>query len=913
MNGERWAAVILPDRQVLMVGPKCQSMLVSKATLGRSSHSDALIAQRNQKLSVYLDFVHSTLKGIRMEEVKANKKKLSKKDAEKLANLKVEMLSAAVKQCQEKIKAIDESPDGVAEPIHFPTTQDHFETAVALICQGDVADLDVPGLHTFDLREGKYLGMDCFGRKLAFGLRDPQTPSLQIDYPAALALTHKVAFSPESQSDLKSDASAKAAGVTAQEFQAFFDENKMLLGTPQVFQRLFTSKNGSYSEMFTARQVEAILSVYEGQPEFRKVDEDPFHGFSKCHLYFEQLSDQWVQSRMKKVIDATLNMDVCGFQEPQTAFPPNLSFFRTFLRPADRMDLQTFQAALAEHKLWADELAATEKIYGNKTLSGRPQSDFAKAVATRTAAVRAALPHPPKIHFLGVLNGVFAEEDNGEEEEAEGDSFRQHLRSTRKMTRAVTAESLQPSKKSDAGNMNSKRSLKSKTSTRTSTFFQELYPRYVQNYFDTLEGKQFTMSNPRAPQPVVFGPKENEIMEALKKEASGSTLNDAVSLHVTKVFEKSLETPASRGSASGPKTAQSNPVSTPKGTQETAPLISADTQKPKKRVEPIRLPSLKERRQLLAKILAEEEESNRKYHEIKSAKFDVYGNPRDTVPDVPALFKPVTEQKENGDYLLDPIYGHVKGQNAKGQVECFVRPSNFHKFRNYAPHQYLFQSLDKGFRETGTLSYDLGMKTFLCAKDVPPTEDIIVYPNQVDFGRLTDDGCFELKFTIVNVDWVIQKVVVRPPIQAPEISVVYSQEPFAPGLQKTVFVQVDARTLPKGLFVHNVIVETKYRSYKVRVSGLVTAPGEMPAVETKAAPEPVFTTFKPPNHVKPIVQKVRNVLNRQGNPAMVVSMKVQQADGLKGSVSKSGSKHDTDNTVSENLPRLFYDKNFTVG
>ena len=68
--------------------------------------------------------------------------------------------------------------------------------------------------------------------------------------------------------------------------------------------------------------------------------------------------------------------------------------------------------------------------------------------------------------------------------------------------------------------------------------------------------------------------------------------------------------------------------------------------------------------------------------------------------------------------------------------------------------------------------------------------DIIIYPEKIDFGILDRGGIFQTKLMIRNNQDLMQRVIVRPPIYNPNISVINSEGPIAPGLSKVISICV---------------------------------------------------------------------------------------------------------------------------
>jgi hypothetical protein len=62
--------------------------------------------------------------------------------------------------------------------------------------------------------------------------------------------------------------------------------------------------------------------------------------------------------------------------------------------------------------------------------------------------------------------------------------------------------------------------------------------------------------------------------------------------------------------------------------------------------------------------------------------------------------------------------------------------------------------------------------------------DIIIYPEKIDFGSIDRGNVYQTKLMIRNNQDLMQRVNVRPPIYNPHISITNSEGPIAPGLSK---------------------------------------------------------------------------------------------------------------------------------
>lgn len=758
------------------------------------------------KLANFVEFVKSTVDSLSAEEPKNAKKKTGKKEAERLLAAKEELLRLALQRVEEANKQAEiECSETTAEALleDFPN--------------GCFDDRLLPGTHHFDIARQTYRSLDMFGRPVATSVTDCR--------PIAQRLTFSSLVPGEG------DRSA---------YDEFFQRHSAVVGGRGLAKTILRTSGATQTRLLTKDEIianwpdskeTACGGVYRRLTAVEEVE---------C---FER-----AQGRLRRRVDPSLTIDVCRLREKEAELPPNQRLLRTFVAPiCQPTGLEAFKAALSEHTDWSAAQGSFAKFFGFRATANQSAEEFSSSLRRKVRCLEALA------EGKGV-EGSLAGEEPAPETPVDPAPPSQLVEvppppgqrdSRRQSVAAAGGEG-----KGVAGSH--KKSSKQKSLAKSSSLLQELSPRYVTNYFETLEGRQYSINNPPPSSPVALSPSEQRLIAELKQSAADNPPCEPAAPNASRGVP---ETKASQG-GSGPREAGKGP-------------------------KPVELMSLNERKRLLKATLQAEDEASRKYHEAKSPKFDVYGDARARLPHVPSLYK--QESQGNEDSLLE--------KDAAAKAECFVRPSTLHRFRNYAPHHLLFQSMDKGWKNDGKLRFEGPETGFVCEATRPESGDIIIYPSQVDFGRLAEGGCYELKFTLVNVDWVAQKVVVRPPIETPAISVICSQESFAPGLKKTVFVQVDARKMARGLFVHNVLVETRYKAYKVRVSGVVADGSEKAAGEGRPEDLPVLASFAPQQPAKPVQFKVRNVL---GDPS---------------DKSKTGSGV---GMTSEHLPRLFYDKNFSV-
>lgn len=893
----------MPNNDVLVFNSTGKAAILPAQTTQFINDPFQQIKSNKQKLKNYVDFVHKTLHAIKSAEKRANKRKMSKKDLEKLNQLKNEIYQNELKILTDKNNSeiIPKNTNSSDLSIFSETFVDNFTEHV-------FENLNQPGVHLFDLVNQTYETVDLLGRKLQNRVLSSDLLISTLTYSQALILIDEELEKVGTQSDFHSTASSTKKHITFSEYEAFFNENVFLAGETKVDFAILKQNGKHLSEILNSQKFDFFAKSFSKFINFKLIDRDVLGDYLAQDFYFEEETFKNGQNKLHHHIDPTLDMDVCKF-DPDVPIPENNNqFLQTIIFPKVTNDYSEFQNSLEKHKKWTENCKTLDKTFGNKNLANKSKLEIEEQIKIRVDFYKqiTKIEHFPEFDF------IFSDFFN-----LDLPQFSQT--SNKPLTLRKSTKFFNFTPKNDETDLeneppkipqttNLKKFLKTKSSSKTGSFYQERFSKFVQNYFETLEGKQYTINNSLVSKHVIFNDKEKNLIEELKNLAKDKLPEYQTSKYAPKYLPKKVH---DNESQIAPNSSTFVKSTTARPQNQKLTNLAKQVKLTKKLPEPLCFPSLKERRQILETFLAEEESNNKEYHAQKNAKYDVYGKSRAHLPSVSSLYKQGSLVNENGDYLLDPIYSNIKNENPSDHIECFVKPSTLHKFRNYAPHHFLFQSLDMGFKNSGAFLYNAHSKGFICNEQAPKNQDVLIFPNQIDFGKLQEDGCFELKFTIVNLDWLLQKIIIKPPINCSKVSVVYSQEPFAPGLKKSVYVQIDTRGLDKGFFMHNLIVETKYRSYRVPCSGNVVSKNEIAGqkIEEETPPQ-VFMSFKDPVEKQPLQYRVRNLLKEPKTNNFNLSDKNSK---LKNSGKHKPKRDLTEGLTSENLPRVFYDKNFTVG
>lgn len=902
----------LPDRNIVKFNAKGSSCFLPAKYL-KNIHSLAdIVKKRVSTIKSYCEFVHNTLYSLKSVERKSEKKKMSKKDIEKLNLLKDEIFSKEMIIFQEKneLEKMEKSNSGVFDEV-LDNNHDLAMNAVFFF-KNEYDKIGLSGFHSFDLLSQSYKSVDFYGRQFSHKTRGFDEILSKIDYFGALQLTNVSTEKMNSATELRSNASSTKKCLSTSDFETFYNKNLNLITSPKMSLKILKSeKNSFFCEYLIEEYFNRSIEKLKQRSNFETFERNSQNELNIRDFIFSEEGFEEIQNALKVKIPASMDFDVCEFQEINEVKKQEKIYYRTIIHDKIEVDIETFKSSQNAYSNWQNSYQLIDAFFGNKNLMSRSNEDFEHQVKLRTKFYQSITNIPIIMTFKEVFDEILfynpvEEENNIIEETLKPRSL------SRKSYRKSSGFEKQVIIAKSSTIQSAKKSHKSRTMSKTSSFLQELFPKFVQNYFETLEGKQYLINNPKLNKPVIFTEEEKILINQLKAMGLNKDIDERTEKHKVKLFPSNTPSEKSKKDISfdlkvqNRKTINEMEKIQEEEEEKNDPMSK---EKPKKK-EMLKSKSIKKKREFLKKMLEDEEAKNLLYHEMKSSKYDVYGQNRRDLPQVHALYKQNSSECENDDYLLDPVYKKIKGKIATGQVECFVKPSVLHKFRNYAPHNYLFQSLDKGFKSQGPVIFDNAQKTFVCHDVAPNSNDLIVFPNQLDFGKVRENGCYELKFTIINLDWVIQRVSIKPPIQCDKLSVVYSQEPFAPGLRKSVFVQLDARSMTKGFFVHNIIVESKYRSYKVVCTGTIIGKTEQIQSSEKTEVTPVLMNFKDDPPQKPLQYKVKNLTKENKfTPKAIIEKPVKGKQGVKTQMSLNNA---TEGMTSENLPRLYYDSNFTV-
>ena len=66
--------------------------------------------------------------------------------------------------------------------------------------------------------------------------------------------------------------------------------------------------------------------------------------------------------------------------------------------------------------------------------------------------------------------------------------------------------------------------------------------------------------------------------------------------------------------------------------------------------------------------------------------------------------------------------------------------------------------------------------------------DIIVYPDEVNFKNMEKGGVYQTKIIIRNNQDLLQRVIIKPPLENPYISILKAEGPLAPGMSKVIIL-----------------------------------------------------------------------------------------------------------------------------
>ena len=171
-----------------------------------------------------------------------------------------------------------------------------------------------------------------------------------------------------------------------------------------------------------------------------------------------------------------------------------------------------------------------------------------------------------------------------------------------------------------------------------------------------------------------------------------------------------------------------------------------------------------------------------------------------------------------------------------------------------------------------------------------------IYPSVINFGSVGVKKYYETKFYVVNDDAMIQKIIVKPPLESQNIFVIYPQGNIAPGMKKAIKVQLDTTYLKKGFYKRDLTVTTKYRIYNVAVTAFIDCEENSDMVLDK-------TVNLKKTGIK--IKELTKIKEKLHSEKFQTTVKVYETN-------PEGLENKSKGLTSFNIPKLSYDPDYNL-
>ncbi len=862
--------------------------------LANSRSKAGQIDLNNKRLELFVHFLHKYQSSLMAFNQKANKRQLNKKEQEKSNQAREAMIKEIISEFKTKLANLTNS----ISPKNHQKEITHDQIMHDFLQDWDQAVPMLPGVFSFDLFSQRMLAYDNFGRSI-IGNAISGLDYAPIDYDNTVKLLEIDTTDLGSANDLKSLKSSNTELMNQDDLRILFKQFLSFLNPQEIDVKLISFKGDLCRQFFNNEDFRRIKAELEPKKAYA-YDKRNFEGEFVAHDMFYKTKSLFKQKQdITQAILLPNKIDVLKVESIEYPKEPERWTVKTILQSKRPLDKVYFQEQTAVQKIWMTNFNTSNKLIGNPEHKSLPAEDnlFNKSVRT---TYYLKLAH--SINPLSYDKVVRSFEMPSRKIEPQS-SIKETLQVSRiinplvfnSSTTEISHNHNQTSAIKHQSNHSAK-SLSRATFMFTRSSAKDLLPRFVANYFETLNGKEYLIENPIPVRPAILTDKDRvliaELLEKAKveeQEFRSEIQKNAALMNGSRVNFKSEQVIERRGSIFQ---SQTRPL------ENKAPSITGKLEKEKKSTSTLK-PSINTVH-IFSKISSTDEAELRAQQlQLKKNKnFNIYGEPREKLPPVKSLYKqpnPVVVPEITPNGISKPEIKDARGSVISSSMVAQSRidnrmdkkPSSIHQVRNFAPHKLLLMSLDKGFKG---LSVQLPQKGNKTQKQCPSTSDLIIFPDIVDFGMILKDSVYETKFTIVNSGKSLQRVVIKPPLYCPNISVVKEEGTFAPGLAKPVRVLLDTRAFKKGSFTQEIRIESETSAYKLRVCGTVAERSDQTmSEEDKEKENLVFTHLKEQKK-----QVVQYRVNEVKDPSLLLSTAGQH----EGQPSQ--------------LPRIYYDPNYKV-
>jgi hypothetical protein len=842
-----------------------------------------------KRLDMLIEFIHKYQNSLDSFNQKAAKKKLNKKEQEKQNQVRDEMINGVVSDFKENLENLGKASHRERADIY--STRSKFLLALLTNWSEDV--IDAPNVFNFDLFKQNVQAKDNFGRRIEAHVNKKFDYS-RLDFDTALKLTNENANKLGSFNDLRSVKSGSNDAPKISDLRAIFEQFITLLNPEVLDSQLFTFNGSSARHFYTQGEFDNIKARLEDKKNLslnERVNAEAFTIYDMSYHIQHHLRER---QNMITPLTMSETVDVLNVKSIEYPKEDDQLTLRTFFTSKAPLNRCNFQEGFSEYQKWVLNYTNTSKVFGNFETKG-----ISPAEKLRNKNI--------KIQYYFNLNAK--ENYLTFEQVVKGSSKPLIAEINRQMSIHEQRSQLHPNTElilnNSEGEINPPISPKNRlpqpsvksqskgTFFNTRTSVKDLQPKFVTNYFDTLNGRNYLIENPLPTNPAILTTNDKILIAELLKKAS----QDESEFQKTNPQINGLKTTTWKMETGFERKTNSFQVSSSNKQEKTVSILKSSNEHGKQSTQSFKASI--DTQHIFSKISANDiiEQQALDYRNKKSVNFNLYGQKRETLPPVKSLYQHPTVVKIPNNTTLDvdkndnrnlraSMVSHSIVATSRVETKIDKKPSSIHMIRNNAPHKQLLMSLDKGFKgHIGNVPQSANSQ-----KQVQLVHDLIIFPEVIDFGTINISHTYETKFTIVNKGKSLQRVLIKPPLYCPNISVVKEQGPFAPGLMKTVKVILDTRAFKKGPFAQEIRISSEMMTYKLRICGNVEDPNDpQDQMDTSQKENLVFTHLK--DTPKQIIHyKVKEIKNRDESP----------------------SKVDSSDLKNSQLPRIFYDANYKV-
>lgn len=851
------------------------------------------IEMNNKRLELFIQFIHKYQSSLMAFNQKASKRRMNKKEQEKMNQARETMITEIIDEF--KLRLANLSQGG--STTNHQDSMSHERLMYDFLRDWDQGVPMLPGVFSFDLFSQQMSAYDNFGR-LITGNAVRGLDYSPIDYDSAIKLLEIDTTDLGSASDLKSLKSSTVEPMNPTDLRLLFKQFLSFLNSQEIDAKVMSLKGELCRHFYSNDDFRKIKATNETKKGY-SCDKRNFESDFVAHDLLFMVKSMYKQKQeMTQPISLPNKIDVLKVNSIEYPNEPERWVLKTIIQSKRSLDKAYFQEQSTAQKAWMANFIAANRLIGNLDHQSLPIETKIFNKSIRTTYFLKLEHHLSSLSYSRVVSS-FEMPSRKMKTQA---SIKETIQATRIINPLVfntSTTEINHNTQTSAIKYQSNHSAKTRSKatlmfTRSSA--KDLIPKFVANYFDTLNGKEYLIDNPIPVQPAILTHNDKVLIAELLEKAKVEEQEFRSEIQKNTALMSGSRVNFKNDQASDKRASTFQSQTRPLETH--VPSINGIIEKEKKSQNSIK-PSL-DTVHIFSKISGTDaaEQRAQQFQLKKNKNYNIYGEPREKLPPVKSLYKqpsPVVLPEVNTNGISKPDSKDLRSGSISSSMVAQSRidnrmdkkPSSIHQVRNFASHKLLLMSLDKGFKGmSGMISQKENQK--MTQNSI--NSDLIIFPDVVDFGNIQEDSVYETKFTIVNSGKSLQRVVIKPPLYCPNISVVKEEGPFAPGLAKPVRVLMDTRSFKKGQFAHEIRIASEITTYKLRVCGVVIEKNSQQLSEEEREKENlVFTHLK--ESTKPAVQYP---VSEVKDPSLLLSTAGQH----EGQPSQ--------------LPRIFYDPNYKV-